>query len=54
MCSNSYVIGKSLGHKTQQATAIYARLNLDPVRESVNRATEAMFATQTKNTNNFL
>jgi hypothetical protein len=22
---------KSLGHKTQQATAIYARLNLDPV-----------------------
>ncbi len=43
--ANSYIIGKSLGHKTQQATAIYARLNLDPVRESVNKATEAMFAT---------
>lgn len=40
--ANSYVIGKSLGHKTQQATAIYARLNIDPVRESVERATSAM------------
>jgi integrase len=35
--ANSFVIGKSLGHKTQSATAIYARLNLDPVRESVSR-----------------
>lgn len=42
--ANSYVIGKSLGHKTQQATAIYARLNMDPVRESVNKATGAMLA----------
>ena len=41
--ANQYVIGKSLGHKSQQATAIYARLNLDPVRDSVERATEAMF-----------
>ena len=40
--ASSYVIGKSLGHKSQQATAIYARLNLDPVRASVERATEAM------------
>jgi integrase len=40
--ANSYIIGKSLGHKTQQATAIYARLNFDPVRESVERATKAM------------
>ncbi|MGH1377169.1 MAG: tyrosine-type recombinase/integrase [Alphaproteobacteria bacterium] len=40
--ANSYVIGKSLGHKSQQATAIYARLNLDPVRESTDRAIEAM------------
>lgn len=36
------IIGKSLNHKSQQATAIYARLDLDPVRESVRRATEAM------------
>lgn len=42
--ANSYIIGKSLGHKTQQATAIYARLNIDPVRESVARAVDSMFA----------
>lgn len=42
--ASGYIIGKSLGHKSQQATAIYARLNLDPVRESVERATAAMFA----------
>ena len=41
--ANSYIIGKSLGHKSQQATAIYARLNLDPVRGSMEKATEAMF-----------
>ncbi len=42
--ANSYIIGKSLGHKTQTATAIYARLNIDPVRASVERAADAMFA----------
>lgn len=36
------IIGKSLNHKSQQATAIYARLDLDPVRASVEQATEAM------------
>lgn len=36
------IIGKSLNHKSQQATAIYARLDLDPVRQSVNAATSAM------------
>lgn len=36
------VIGKSLGHKSQQATAIYERLSIDPVRESMNKATKAM------------
>jgi len=36
------IIGKSLNHKTHQATAIYARLDLDPVRRSVNTATAAM------------
>lgn len=38
------IIGKSLGHKSQQATAVYARLNLDPVRQSVEKATAAMMA----------
>jgi integrase len=36
------IIGKSLNHKSQQATAIYARLDLHPVRASVNTATAAM------------
>ena len=40
--ASGYIIGKSLGHKSQQATAIYARLNLDPVRQSIEKATEAM------------
>ncbi len=36
------IIGKSLNHKNQNTTAIYARLDLDPVRDSVNKATSAM------------
>lgn len=36
------IIGKSLNHKSQQATAIYARLDLDPIRASVEKATSAM------------
>lgn len=36
------IIGKSLNHKTHQATAIYARLDLDPVRQSVTTATSAI------------
>ena len=36
------IIGKSLGHKSQQATQIYSRLDLDPVRQSVERATAAI------------
>ncbi len=38
------VIGKSLGHRDHKATQVYARLQLDPVRESVNQATAAMLA----------
>ena len=37
------IIGKSLNHKSPQSTAIYARLDLDPVRQSVNTATAAMY-----------
>jgi integrase len=32
------VIGKSLGHKSSQATQIYSRMNLDPVRTSMEKA----------------
>ena len=37
------IIGKSLNHKSMLSTAVYARLDLDPVRDSVNRATASMF-----------
>jgi integrase len=37
------IIGKSLNHKSVQSTAVYARLDLGPVRQSVNTATAAMF-----------
>jgi integrase len=40
--SSLAIIGKSLGHKTHQATAIYARLSMDPVRQSVGAATASM------------
>jgi integrase len=36
------IVGKALGHKTSQATSIYARLNLDPVRVAMESAIEAM------------
>lgn len=36
------IIGKSLNHKNQNTTAIYARLDQEPVRASVNTATSAM------------
>ncbi len=37
------IIGKSLNHKSVQSTAVYARLDLDPVRQSVEKAASAMF-----------
>jgi integrase len=40
--SSELLIGKSLGHRNTRSTAVYARLTLDPVRESVERATTAM------------
>lgn len=36
------IIGKSLGHSSLEATQIYSRLELDPVRQSVERAGQAM------------
>jgi integrase len=36
------VIGKTLAHKNVSTTAIYARLNLDPVRDSVQTAVNTM------------
>ena len=42
--SSELLIGKSLGHRNTAATKVYARLTLDPVRQSVERATAAMRA----------
>ncbi len=38
------IIGKTLGHQSGDATQVYARLHLDPVRDAIRRATQAMFA----------
>ena len=40
--SSELLIGKSLGHRSTASTAVYARLTLDPVRQSIERATNAM------------
>lgn len=42
--TSTAIIGKSLGHKSMQSTAVYERLTLEPVRKSVQNATEALFA----------
>jgi integrase len=36
------VIGKSLGHADLKSTQVYSRLQLDPIKESVSRAADAM------------
>lgn len=38
------LIGKTLGHKSLQATAVYAQIDQDPVKESINKATNAMLS----------
>lgn len=37
-----HTIGKSLGHRSGEATRIYARLNLEPIRVAVHTGVEAM------------
>lgn len=36
------IIGKTLSHRNVNTTAIYARLNIDPVRDAMNKATQAI------------
>ncbi|MDD2839803.1 MAG: site-specific integrase [Rickettsiales bacterium] len=47
--SSLLIIGKSLGHKSHQATQIYSRMNLDPVRESMKNAIELINSYKNKN-----
>lgn len=42
--ASTAVVGKALGHKSVQATAVYSRMHIDPVRESVQKAVDAMQA----------
>ena len=44
MGASLQVIGKTLAHKNVSTTAIYSRLNLDPVRQSLSEATNAILA----------
>jgi len=44
------IIGKSLGHKSQQSTQVYARLHNDPVRASIDTATAAMLSMSNEGT----
>lgn len=45
--SSLVIIGKTLGHKNVATTQIYARLDNDPIRESVHRAVGAMMQAAT-------
>ncbi len=36
------IIGKALGHRSPQATAVYARLTQDPVRQALELAQQAL------------
>jgi integrase len=40
--ASGFIIGKSLGHKSQKATAVYSRLDIDPVKQSQNLAIKEM------------
>lgn len=39
------IVGKALGHKSPQSTAVYARMNLNPVASAIEQAQAAMMAT---------
>jgi integrase len=44
--ASTTIVGKTLGHKSHAATAVYARLNLDPVRASMEKAVDLMMASK--------
>jgi len=44
--ASTTIVGKTLGHKSQQSTAVYARMTLDPVRDSMQAAVELMMRTK--------
>ena len=44
--ASTAIVGKTLGHKNHEATQVYARLNLDPVRASMEKAVDLMMASK--------
>ncbi len=40
--ASTAIVGKTLGHKNPNSTAVYARMHLDPVRESMGKAVALM------------
>ncbi|MES2676761.1 MAG: tyrosine-type recombinase/integrase [Pseudomonadota bacterium] len=40
--ASQFIIGKSLNHKSTKSTAVYARLSIDPIRESMDNAVKMM------------
>ena len=40
--TSTLIIGKVLGHRSQESTAVYARLDIDPVRNSMQGAVDLM------------
>lgn len=47
--ASSFIVAKSLGHKDQKSTQIYARLNMDPVRQSMQKASTVMLNMENEN-----
>jgi len=44
--ASTAIVGKTLGHKNHETTQVYARLNLDPVRASMEKAVDLMMASK--------
>lgn len=42
MGSGDFILGKALGDKTMAAVRVYARLTMDPIRDSIQRAADKM------------
>jgi integrase len=40
--AGSFVLGKALGDKTNAAVRVYARLTMDPIRDSIQRGADKM------------
>lgn len=42
MVSGDFILGKALGDKTMAAVRVYARLTMEPIRDSIQRAADKM------------